>query len=356
MKSKKTSSSKSTGKARSRRRVAKRARAVFEPTRERAQSYLGAPSVRGDSALSLTRSQFTATTPLTSWEVLRASSPGGMRVRGREQVASLFANTINSNLNFQYYNGGNPNSSDGFMSICPRNFKRLASICAVYELYCFNSIKFTFVAASPTTVAGMIALDVEYDVNQPLPAAGDFNYVNNHISSVCGNIYSDMSMEMVKSLCLLPKYTCGPLANASGIVDDQRIKFQCEVQGVYNVQTALGGQLFGLLVADYDVEFFSPRPGLNGGSIMEYIRPEGKECSSEVTVFSSKEEHEETEEIQNLHEQLPVNKVVGKESEQAFPYGRSQSICEKSVPVKVQSYKRTGSTIPIINVPYAIGK
>lgn len=356
MKSKKTSSSKSTGKARSRRRVAKRARNQSEFVRERTQSYLGAPAVRGDSALSLTRSQFTATTPMTSWEVLRASSPGGMRVRGREQIASVFANTTNFNLNFQYFNGGSANSSDGFMSICPRNFKRLAGICAVYELYCFKNIKFTFVAASPTTVAGMIAFDIEYDVNQPLPSAGDFVYVNNHISSVCGNVYSDMSMEMVNSLCLLPKYTCGPFANASGIVDDQRIKFQCEIQGVYNVQSAIGGQLFGLIVAEYDVEFFAPRPGLNGGSIMEFIQPEGKECSSEVTIFSSKEDHEESEEIQSIRDQLPINKVVGKESEQAFPYGRSQSACEKVVPVKVLPHKRTGSTIPITNVPYAIGK
>jgi len=206
------------------------------------------PGSRGNMPLSLTRSQFTATSPLNLFDVGVGSTPGGIRVSGRELVSAVtipvttgvytLSSAFNTNLNFGAIN--------------PNSFPRLVAYAPIYEYFVFHRLTYFFQSNQPTTSTGAVILSIEYDSTDPVPASTTAQMRN--ISSTMANIFSDCSLQGTKSLSRLDRFKTDT-PTATNLIQAN--------QGVLYVATegfiAAAATTVGYIIAQYDLEFYTPQ-------------------------------------------------------------------------------------------------
>nr|QXN75395.1 MAG: RNA-dependent RNA polymerase [Grapevine-associated narna-like virus 11] len=197
-----------------------------------------------DTSLSLTRSQFTATSPLNLFSYRSASTPGGIRVCGRELIGSSSAPAALTGT----FAVLNPNP----FNFCPLSFPRLSAFNPIYEHYKFHKCKILFQANTPTTTAGAVGVCIDYDAKDAAPAS--MAGVMRNICSTMANIYSDCSLEVLGSLSRLSKYETQE-ANTPDVNQLYQGILYVTVEGV----TAASGAVLGYLIAEYDIEFYTPQ-------------------------------------------------------------------------------------------------
>jgi hypothetical protein len=207
------------------------------------------PGMLSDNTLSLTRDQFTATSPLNLIEVRPGSTPGGVRVKGRELLAGL---STASSISGAYTVLTNNRTGTLNTPIIPSTFPRLGNYGGIYEFYKFHKLCLFFYPNQPTTQAGEILACVDYDAKDLTPV--DAASVMRNITATMSNIYSLNSMEMLASLSRLPKFITSSTTSVDVDQTTQGIAYYV-VEGV----TASAGATLGYLVAQYEVEFYTPQ-------------------------------------------------------------------------------------------------
>ncbi len=200
---------------------------------------------RPNNTLSLTRSQFTATSPLNLFNVGAGSTPGGIRVSGRELLGAV---TVPIATGVWVASTTFPGTGVA-SSLNPLAFPRLAAYDPIYEYFKFHKCTFLFQSNQPTTATGEIVMSFDYDPDDTPPASTQAQMRN--ISATMANIYSDASLEVLSSLSRLPKYECG----AAGALQARQGALTVAVEGYSNVAVST----VGYVIAQYDVEFFTPQ-------------------------------------------------------------------------------------------------
>jgi len=209
------------------------------------------PKVRGapDNLLSLTRSQFTATSPQNYWEFIPASTPGGLRVRGRELIGSAALSGASTGA-FQLLNVTDAVGTSTITFLSPISFPRLSSIASAFDFYKFKQAGLMFNSNQPTTQTGEIILAVNYDSEASAPTSSSIMMRN--ITAVMANIYSDASCCAEGSLSRLPRYL------TTDIVGEEQ-NYQGAIFLGIEGYTGAAAAVVGYLVIQYDVEFFAPQ-------------------------------------------------------------------------------------------------
>lgn len=189
---------------------------------------------QGQSSNSIS-TQFFSTSP--------GSTPGGCRVRGRELVDTVTA----------YGNGVFDVVAN---QLNPVRIPRLSAYGAIYEMYCFHSAKMIFQSNQPTTASGVVAMAVDYDINDPSPP--NIKTMMRNISSSMSNIYSDSVTLIDKRLCRLPRYYITSDTADSVSVNQAAIYYATE--GFVNSDPESSTPVpVGYLFIEYDIEFFTPQ-------------------------------------------------------------------------------------------------
>jgi len=206
--------------------------------------------VRPDIGLSLTRSQFTATSPLNLFETRTGSTPGGIRVKGRELIGSLSL-TANSTGAFQILSV-NSVAPTNYLVLNPVKFARLGAYVPIYEMFIFHKAVISFISNQPTTATGEELMCIDYDASDTAPA--DAVSMMRNVSSVMGNIYSDASMQALKELSRLPRYYTAETTSPNTVQINQGTCF-------FGIEGYTGSinAVVGYCVVDYEVEFFTPQ-------------------------------------------------------------------------------------------------
>lgn len=189
------------------------------------------------SPLRLNLQQSALGIPTVFFNVMQGSTPGGVRVRGREIVK-----TVSSGAGGAF----TINSTALSPQLCPR----LSSYSPIYEMYVFHSAKAIFQSNQPTTATGVAAIATDYDAKDTAPT----NMVDmmRNISSSMSNIYADNACFIDKRLSRLPKYN---------IVEDSSQDLSQVIQATVHFATEGGPEtaVIGYLFFEYDVEFFTPQ-------------------------------------------------------------------------------------------------
>jgi hypothetical protein len=210
---------------------------------------LTSQGVRGPIGQSLTSSQFTATSPMNLFDVRSGSTPGGIRVRGRELIGGITKRDNTENYQLCNILGPIPGAE---MGLNPRWFPRLASYAPIYEMFKFHSTTLIFQSNRPTTTAGAWMACVDYDSKDNAPQ--DTNQVMRNISCAMANVYSDFSCVALASLSRLPKYM---------IQESTTSDLNQTIQGgIFVACEGFAGAVdsgIGYLIIEYDVEFFTPQ-------------------------------------------------------------------------------------------------
>jgi len=244
-----TGKQQASGRKKGRKRSRKRSRSGVRPGVQSRGSNnpLTREGIRGPVGQTLSRTQFTATSPLNLFNVKSGSTPGGIRVRGREMLGSvLLTSTSTGAWQLATINSGTN------VPLNPTAFPRLFAYSSIYEMYIFHSATFILQSNQPTTATGEWLACIDYDSKDVVPTSS-INQMRN-ISSTMANVYSDMSLVCLKSLSRLPKYN---ISESSSSDTDQVIQanFYLGIEGY----TGTAGAAIGYLIVEYDVEFFTPQ-------------------------------------------------------------------------------------------------
>lgn len=207
-------------------------------------------SVRGTNAfgtnrqgpLMLKSEQFATYTPLITFHVTQGSTPGGVRIRGRELLRTMRSGS--PALSF----GADGTNSAVPLSLNPNNFPRLGAYAPIYEMFIFHKFKIMFQSSQPTTVAGVSFLSVDYDSSDPV--ASTATQMMRNISSSMSNVYADSACEGAKTLSRLPRYFTNNVDTMQTVQATMLYAFE----GVTAVNSTMG-----YLIVEYDVEFFTPQ-------------------------------------------------------------------------------------------------
>lgn len=216
------------------------------------------PGARGGVPLSLTNTQFTATSPLNLFEYVPASSPGGLRVRGRELVCTVSVPaSATGAFTLATLTGQSSNLIPPAFNWTPGAFPRLSAYAQIYEEFIFHRSTFLFQSNQPTTAGGALLMCIDYDATDGAPAS--VSNVMRNISSTMSNIYSDASLQGLKSLSRLPKFFTSVTSSTEQAQLAQWIQGNLWValEGVSNSQTSPAA--VGYIIVDYDVEFYTPQ-------------------------------------------------------------------------------------------------
>jgi len=189
--------------------------------------------------LNLKSQQFAAWTPLQTFSVTTGSTPGGIRVRGRELLTTVTSGPTASLF------------SVSGVPLNPSNFPRLGAYVPIYEMFVFHVARAMYQSNQPTTAAGVVELAFDYDAKDALPST-TVGMMRN-ISSAMSNIYADCACDLKKSLSRLPKYN-----TAEGSSSDlDQVNQALLLVATEGFQTA--SIVVGYLLVEYDVEFFTPQ-------------------------------------------------------------------------------------------------
>ncbi len=203
---------------------------------------------RGQGPQMLKTEQFATYAPLSTFTVSKGSTPGGVRVRGRELIQAL-----NSGSSAAGGFGANNTTLAGLIRLVPSSFPRLNAYSSIYEFYKFHRAKAMFQSTRPTTAQGVSELAVDYDAKDTVPST-TVGMMRN-ISSSMSNIYADNACEVSGALSRLPKYATAQDGSADlDQINQANLLYAFEGLATTEVNTPQG-----YLVVEYDVEFFTPQ-------------------------------------------------------------------------------------------------
>lgn len=214
------------------------------------------PIRRTDNMLSLTRDQFTATSPLNLFQIGPGSTPGGVRVQGRELLSAV---ELQGPLTGGFQLARTFNGQDTQFAlpgdINPYAFPRLQNYGPMYEYFKFHKLSVLFQSNQPTTQGGEVIMCIDYDPTDSAP--GSTAAMMRNVSSTMANVYSDASLQLIGSLSRLPKYEC--VSSLIGLEALQALqgKIYVALEGITNASTSV--ITYGYIVVQYDVEFFTPQ-------------------------------------------------------------------------------------------------
>lgn len=196
--------------------------------------------------LKLNKSQQTSYKPLGEQTMKAGSTPGGVRVVGREMVTVIEAGS--TTLLF-----GAHNSTAAYATLLtPVNFPRLSGIAATFEFYKFHSAVACFRSNQPTTVSGVVEMAIDYDVKDAVPTTTGGMLRNFH--SGMANVYSDLAIPIDGKLSRLPKFVYAQSASA-----DNAQLYQANILLSFEGVVAVYPAVLGYLVVEYDCEFYTPQ-------------------------------------------------------------------------------------------------
>lgn len=201
--------------------------------------------------LDLTRSQFTATSPLNLFEVSTGSTPGGIRVKGRELIGAVTSIAASTGA-FALMNISSASGVGPVVFLTPASFPRLSAYVPIYEYFKFHKADVLVQANQPTTMSGEVIMSIDYDASDSPPA--NTVAMMRNISSTMANIYSDASLQIIGSLSRLPKF----ITSSTGGDDPDQL-LQAAIYVAQEGVTATAGQGLGYVVVQYDVEFYTPQ-------------------------------------------------------------------------------------------------
>jgi hypothetical protein len=205
-------------------------------------------NLRSDNVLSLTRSQFTATNPLNLFSISPGSTPGGVRVKGRELISVIQVPSVAGGFQTVFPVG----LGGSFLALSPVNFPRLNAYTGLYDWYLFHRADLLFQSNQGTTQTGEVLIAVDYDVKDA--ALTSSVQMMRNITSVMSNIYSDCSCTCLGSLSRLSRFATSQ-SNQTDPAQLYQAAIYVATEGfvaptiMYNV---------GYLVVQYDVEFYAP--------------------------------------------------------------------------------------------------
>lgn len=193
------------------------------------------------SPLNLKSQQFAAWTPLETFSVKTGSTPGGVRVCGRELLEPISSGSTTGAF-----------SIGTTFNLNPVSFPRLVAYAPIYEMYVFHTARVMFQSNQPTTATGVTEIGIDYDVKDTAPTT-TIGMMRN-ISSSMANIYADHACDAVKALSRLPKYTIQEDTDPDANHINQAVVYVA-VEG--NPQP--DPVVIGYVVVEYDIEFFTPQ-------------------------------------------------------------------------------------------------
>lgn len=198
---------------------------------------------------------------MSMWEYGNASTPGGMRIRGREAGGTLIATATGSG--YQLLNSSNSQGIDGNLPLNPFFSSRLEKIAEIYDQFKYHKFVVDIVPYKPTSTAGVyfgtvISDSAALTVN-PTTQSQFLDGIVNYLAA----IYSIARMIYTGDLAQLPRYICSALAAATGNepADVLSLQGKCFF-GCQGVTTTVGDSM-ATIVVTYDIEFFSPRAPVN---------------------------------------------------------------------------------------------
>jgi len=228
------------------RRSAPQPQARRRPRRSRGNG--NSNNLQRASSLQLTSPQSTASTPFQGFTSVTGTTPGGVRVRGREMIGTVNATGLIANGAYTLLRVGGAVS----LLLVPSSFPRLSAYTPIYEFYKFKFAKFTFISNQPTSAAGTMMAAIEHDVTDT--AANSSVQLMRNICSVMSNVYSTFSLSTTESLARLPRYITASDNNANA-AQIQQARLDIAIEGM----TTTAAASFGYLTVEYDVEFFTPQ-------------------------------------------------------------------------------------------------
>jgi hypothetical protein len=193
--------------------------------------------------LQLNSGQNSSGLPMNFFKVLPGSTPGGVRVRGRELCVTV-----------QAY--GDARFHCLTKNLTPNLLPRLNAYSTIYEMYIFHSAKPIFQSSQPTTAAGISAISIEYDVSDTFPT--NLEQMMRNISSSMSNIYADNGCLVDKRLSRLPKYF-NTVNSSSTDANTVQAKINYATEGWTDPDVTANIFPVGYLLIEYDVEFFTPQ-------------------------------------------------------------------------------------------------
>jgi len=191
--------------------------------------------------------------PRPSQYEMRNIGPGHVRVSGHEYLGNLGigSSAITQNL-------------AGVFDLNPACWtdSRLSLIARAYEKYRFESVTLHYIPAVGTTTAGSIAIGVEPDPTEVLPANANFyaRTLNMQFSSM-GPVWSAQSTTYRRNVQDHAWYFASLLGETSKRENVQAVAF-----AVTNAPQTGSGQLLGHFMVEYVVDFIYPElEQLDGG-------------------------------------------------------------------------------------------
>lgn len=176
------------------------------------------------------------------FNVLTGTTPGGVRVRGRELIKSIAAGV------------GGVFTIENFL-LQPGSFPRLDSYGSLYEMFIFHSAKIIFQSNQPTTSSGIVGIAVDYDCKDSA-ALTSMQELMRNISSSMSNVYANQGTLVEKRLSRLPRYLCASDSSPDVNQESQaRVLIASEGLNVVSDDPVVLGYIF----IEYDVEFFTPQ-------------------------------------------------------------------------------------------------
>lgn len=192
----------------------------------------------GSNVLQLRSSQTVNFMSAQEFKVTTGSTPGGIRVRGREMIAVVS-------------NGASAAFAVTNYILGPPTFPRLSAYGGIYEEYFFNRANVIYQPSMGTQLSGAVSLWIDYDpgdvaeVSQILAAK--------NISYSISNVYAVNACEMLGPLCRLKRFltTTNAFSNPLQV---QQAQIRVATEGI----PAPFAVTIGYLFVWYDVEFFAP--------------------------------------------------------------------------------------------------
>lgn len=194
--------------------------------------------VRSNNTLQLHGVQHGAYQPMQNYTIRPGTTPGGMRVSGREMVSTL-SSVISTAFAV----------IDTF-ELNPVSFARLNAFAPVYEQFFFHQARFIFQPAQPVTTAGVLMVGVDYDATDTAPATA--TALMRNATSIMTNVYADAACELNSGYSRLRRYNCVE----GGTPDKAQINQAVVYIATESVSTAVQP---GYLLVEYDVEFYVPQ-------------------------------------------------------------------------------------------------
>lgn len=216
--------------------------------RAKAQRVGGYSNLRSQGAggLSLKSGQLANFSNLGQFRIVEGSTPGGIRVIGKELLFSLLSG---SSVVGGF--GANGTAGPGNIGLIPGSFPRLGAYVPLYEWFFFHKAVFTYQSNQSTTTSGVCMLAADYDGSDAAPA--NTVAMMRNISSSMSNVYADNSMEINGKLARLNRYPCNFGGGLSGIT-----AFEATVYYAFEGVVTAASTPLGYLECEYDVEFYTP--------------------------------------------------------------------------------------------------